>query len=176
MKYIIKKIRGFSLIEFVIVITIMGFVAVISSALIFHTFRTYYAITVMSDLDSQARVVFNRMTKDFREIQTNQSGFSFVQDSEATDQITFNDADANSITYAISGGNLVRNSQILATNVSDLKFTFYDQAGGTTTTPLLVRYIKFMFTISKSQSTQSGEPSEARSITITSAVFPRNFE
>ena len=79
---------------------------------------------------------------------------------------TFQYPAGTSITYSLSGTNLMRNSDILIENITSLAFTYYDQAGNATTTPASVRSVQVQLSAITDTSTQP--------YTIRTRVFIRN--
>ncbi len=164
MKHFIKYIAGFSLVEFVIVIVLLGLLAASSGPLLFHAFQGAVTRMQITELDGQARYALARMTKELRTMRSNNSpGFS-----AGANAITFSSVTGGNITYSLSGGSLMRNSQPLAKNVTALNFTYYDLDGTALTLPVDpsdIRYIKAALTLAKGNNTLS----------VSTTVFPRNY-
>lgn len=161
MKHFIKHIAGFSLIEFTLVITLLGILAVVSGPLLYHAFQGALTRMQMTSLDGQARFAMARMTRELRSMRNKDvPGFS----ANAND-ITFESVSGTNITYSLAGTSLMRNSWPLAKDVSSLSFTYYDEDGAVTTTPANIRYIKVSFTMVKGNN----------SLSVSSTVFPRNY-
>lgn len=79
---------------------------------------------------------------------------------------TFQYPTGTSITYSRTGTNVMRNSDILMNNVTALAFTYYDQAGNTTTTAANVRSVRIQLTATTADGTSS--------LTVRTRVFIRN--
>ncbi|OGT96773.1 MAG: hypothetical protein A2298_04500 [Gammaproteobacteria bacterium RIFOXYB2_FULL_38_6] len=69
--------------------------------------------------------------------------------------ITFSDVDGSTITYSLSGENLMRNSQALANHVTALSFTYQDADGAATAIAANVRYITVFITLMENKVTSS---------------------
>lgn len=133
-----KRQRGFSLIELIMVIVIMGIVSVIVSRILFQSFKTFIVSQNISDIDWQGLLSMNNFTNDVHNIRSandittiSSSSFSFVNMS------------GTAITYQLSGSTLQRNSLTLASGVSGIAFAYYDKNYAVTATPANVRYITF---------------------------------
>jgi prepilin-type N-terminal cleavage/methylation domain-containing protein len=167
-KFIMDSGRGFSLLEFIIVIVVLGIIAATGAQLMGNGFSAYFTGKNITEMDWQARLAVERMTRELRSVRA-------PADLTVTpaNEITFIDADGNSIRYCMgtvgtcpgAAGELTRNTQPLATGISNLAFIYLDRTSVATTTPALVYYIVVSFT-----ATQGGL-SKAYQININ----PRNF-
>lgn len=117
---------GFTLIEMVITIVVIGIIAGISAMLILQAMRGYSDQDVRADLTNQARLGIERMAREIREI----------RDCTATDITTmaagtfaFVDNAGNPIAYTTSGTDLTRNGTALASSVSGLTFGYLRRGG-----------------------------------------------
>ena len=64
-------------------------------------------------------------------------------------QISFNDINANAITYTLAGTSLQRNGTVLADDVTSLTFTYLDAALATTAVAADVRHIAIGLNVSR---------------------------
>lgn len=151
---------GFTLIETVIVIAILGAITAGLSTLIVEMFQSYSSQQQFADQDAQARLALERMLRDVRDARStadlNAPGASLV----------FTDTTATLVTYAISGTQLQRNGNVLADGVSALTFSYFNNAGAALAAAAGTRYIAAQFTLT----TQDGIASTVRGV-----VYPRNF-
>jgi prepilin-type N-terminal cleavage/methylation domain-containing protein len=167
-KCIIDSRQGFSLIELIVVIVVFGIIAATGAQLMGNGFRAYFAGKDMTEMDSQARVALERMTRELRSVRV-PADLTVAP----TNEITFVDAGGNTIRYCMgtvgtcpgAAGELIRNIQPLAGGVSGLVFSYLDRAGVATVTPALVFYITVNFTAAQ------GAISKAFQATVS----PRNF-
>lgn len=137
--------KGFGLIEMVMVMVILSIIAALGSKMMgtgFDAFRTQRDI---SQLDWQGRVGLNRMVLELRSARSATAADLTIS---PTTEITFVDTSGTSIRYYRDTGNnqLMRKedsntAQALADNVTSLSFDFLDQNGTTTATVTDVRYI-----------------------------------
>lgn len=117
---------GFTLVEMVITIVVIGIIAGISAMLILQAMRGYSDQDVRADLTNQARLAIERMAREIRE----------ARDCTATDITTmapgtlaFVDNTGTAITYTTSGTDLTRNGTALASSVSGLTFSYLRRGG-----------------------------------------------
>lgn len=155
-----RRARGFTLIETVITIAVVGAITVAVSTLIVEMFQSYSSQQQFADQDTQTRLALERILRDVREARLptdlNAPGATLV----------FTDITNVSITYALSGTQLQRNGNTLADGVSALSFSYFDNAGASLAAAAGTRYIAVQFT----QTTQDGIANTVRGV-----VSPRNF-
>lgn len=155
------KKRGFTLVELVLVLGLLGVMIGVLAPWLINSVRSYDLITTRRTMLGQVRAGFDRMIREVRLI----PGQSQIIATSAT-SFQFQYPTGTSITYSLSGTNLMRNSDVLIPNVTSLSFTYYDQSGNTTTTPANVRSVTMQVTAT---TTSSATP-----YTVRTRVFIRN--
>lgn len=155
-----KKYSGFTLIELVIVIVILGIIAVASSQMLNTGLNAYITGKNIIDAGQQARLGIERMVRDIHAVRSS----SDISSATAS-QFAFTDTSGNSITYSLSGSSLMRNSQVLADGISNLALTYFDLNGASTSTPANIRYITISLTITQGNTNFS----------VATSVYPRNL-
>ncbi|MEK6731714.1 MAG: type II secretion system protein [Pseudomonadota bacterium] len=155
------KKKAFTLIEMIIVITVLSIVAMISANVMYQAFQGTFAQYDLGTVDSQARVILVKMTSEIRTIRSNATSDLIL----GANTITFTDVLGNTITYSLSGNTLMRNAQPLADSVTSLAFSYYNASHNVTATSTEVRYITVTI----------GMTVEAQSIVLKTTIFPRNF-
>jgi prepilin-type N-terminal cleavage/methylation domain-containing protein len=145
LKQWMRKIKGFTLLEMVIVIVVLGIVASIAAPMIYTAAQASQAQSRLSDILGQARSAMIRMSRDLRNIRSTDAS-DLVMGASSLSLI---DVNTDAIAYTLSSGNLLRNGQILAQGVSNLSFTYYDANAAVTAVNANVRYIKFSFTVTR---------------------------
>lgn len=111
-----KATSGFSLVELVIVIVVLGIVASSGALVISRGFNAYFAGRDMTRADWQGRLALERMTRDLRMVRS--ASASDITTMTAT-QITYNDTLNNTIIYNMSGTTLMRTQSGVATGLAD---------------------------------------------------------
>jgi prepilin-type N-terminal cleavage/methylation domain-containing protein len=155
-----KKQNGFTLIELAMVIVIIGIIAAMASSMISQGFEAYFTGKNVMDADWQGRLALERMARDIREIRS-AGDISTMTAS----QLTFVDLSGNTITYQLSGTNLMRNSQILANGIQSMTLSYFDANGSTTASASAVRYISISLNVTQNNT----------NITVATAVYARDL-
>ena len=155
-----KRSRAFTLIEFIIVMVILTIVSLTSSLLLIQGFSAFSQGRTILEADWQARTALERMTRDIRAVR------SAADISTATSStFTFVDLNGNSISYTLTGTQLMRNSQALADGAQSLTFTYYDSTGAVTAQISAIKYIVISLAISYGNI----------SFTVTTSAYPWNL-
>ena len=162
------RARGFTLVEMLLVIVLLGIVAAVAAPAMQSGFRAYFTGQDIAEADWQARVALERMT---RELRTVRAPADLVLASAS--DLTFVDLDGNTIRYCQgavgtcpgAAGELIRNAQPLATGIGALTFSFLTRTGGATGTPALAYYVNASFSATRNAVTKSHQVTLA----------PRNF-
>lgn len=158
--------EGVTLIELVMVITVVGILTGVSSMYIKETIGLWRFLSFRSEAVAQGRLALLRVEREVRQIQNDTS----VRIAEAS-RFQFDDMGATTITFELSADNLLLNSDILAGGVSDLTFAYYDSSGleiaapDVFPSPTNIRRIDISFTIG----------SGGQNKTLTTRVYPRNL-
>jgi prepilin-type N-terminal cleavage/methylation domain-containing protein len=163
-----KKENGFTLIELVLVIVLLGILASGGATLLAEGFNSFFKGRDITEADWQARVALERMGRDLRAIRSP----SDIASSSSATSITFTNVDGNTLTYSTpSGGNQIlfsdgTNTAVLADG-ANLNLTYYDGTGNVLTAPpaTTVRYIAMALTITY----------HGANFIITQGVYPWNF-
>ncbi len=155
-----NNIQGFTLIELIVVIVLTSLIAGVVSAIIAQGAQSYLTAKNVLDADWQGRLAIERMARDIRAIASPLS----ITTATAT-QLTFTDFSGTSVSYSLSGTNLMRNSQILADGISSLTFSYFDKNGASTATISLIRYITITINITKNNTNFS----------LSTSVYPRDL-
>ena len=164
------KTRGFTLIELVIVITIIGIIAGIAGFILSGSVDAWIFKINRNDMLWDGRLAIDRMTREIRAVKDRSSIIT-----ASSSQLRFIDTNDIDITYTLSSADLNRiesgTSNLLAGNVSGLTLTYYNASGGTIALPTVspsetdIKRVKINITLTK-----NGE-----NVYLQSQSVPRNF-
>jgi prepilin-type N-terminal cleavage/methylation domain-containing protein len=145
-----KNVSGFTLIELVIVIILLGIVSIMASKILLEGSKNYVTNKNTIDAQRQGQAALERMTREIRMVRSS-SDISVA----GSNQFSFTSLDGTAIAYSLSGTNLMQNSQILADGVSSLAFSYYDKNGVVTAVTSAIRNIKISLTVNKNNTIYS---------------------
>ncbi len=165
-----KKSKGFTLVELVIVIVLMGIITGIVGSILLGAIDAWTFKFNRQDLLSDGRLAMNRMAREIKEVK-NRAKVTTADASE----FSFENIDSVDITYALSDTDLDRTedetTNTLAEDVSSLAFTYFDADGDEIEEPDVapgatdIRRIRINITLTK-----NGE-----NFYLQSDISPRNF-
>jgi prepilin-type N-terminal cleavage/methylation domain-containing protein len=158
--------KGLTIIELIMVITIVGILTAVSSLYIKETIDLWLFLSFRSEAVAQGRAALLRMEREIRQIKNDVS----VYTAEPT-RFRFDDINNLNIDYQLSGSNLTRNADILASGVSALAFTYYDNNNQVIANPDVSPNPTNIKRININVTAQSG----AQSKTLNTQVYPRNL-
>ena len=138
------KYRGFSMIELIIVISIITVLSAITLPMLQAGFNGYFMQRNLSDANWQGRLALSRITRDLHNI----PAAANITTATGT-QLTFTNNSNASVSYTLSGTNLQRNALTLANGIGSVTFGYYDSAGAVTGTIDNIRYISIALNITQ---------------------------
>ena len=158
------------------VIIILAVVSAVGARLMSGMFRSYFAARDITSSDAQARVAFERMTRELRQIR---SATATDLDVASAAQVRFIDTDGNGVCFYrdAATNRLMRSAdgpatacgttsaQPVADFVSGLTFFYYLNDGITTTATVPVYYVTVRVNV------QDNDVSD----TLRATIHPRNF-
>jgi MSHA biogenesis protein MshO len=145
---------GFTLIEVIMTIVILGIVAALGVSMMGGSIEAYVAGRDHLDADWRARVALERMTRELRAVRTASAA---DLDSASAGQIRFNDKSGNAVCFYLVGTTLMRSSdftaacgttnpQALTDGVNALAFSYrQNDPNAVALTPAQVRFITAQF-------------------------------
>lgn len=164
-RYLILRQLGFSLIELIVVIVVLGIVASMGAVVLRDGILGYLRGREITGADWQGRLALERITRELRTIAApNYSNIAAT--SCGTSTFSFSDITATPISYTQSTTTLLRNGQPVADNVTGLRFYCLQNDGQTYST---VASAAYYVTVSMVVSTAN------TSASYRSTVKPRNF-
>ncbi len=120
-----KGKEGYTLIEILLVLVIIGILAGILIEPFRQGVQSYVGIETRADLTSQAREDTVRIVRELRNIRTEADNTPEISTANAT-SITFTDVMDNGVSFSLSGSTVLRKTDILADKVSSLQFRYFD--------------------------------------------------
>jgi prepilin-type N-terminal cleavage/methylation domain-containing protein len=145
-RFSILRQLGFSLIELIVVVVVLGIVASMGAVVVRDGMLGYLNGREITSADWQARLALERIARDLRNVAAPGSS-NIAAGACGTSTFTFSDITATPISYTLATvvqgySSVLRNGQPLADNVTGLQFYCLQGDGQTyTTTPSAVYYI-----------------------------------
>lgn len=158
-----KHTKGFTLIEVVIVISLLMVFSYNIGSFIFTATQSWLQISGREPTVNNTRVALNRMLLELRRIKKPQNITIFT-----TSECQFLDLDNQTIDYKQTGANLMRNADVMSTGLSTptgLRFTYLDANSNQTATKQSIRCIRVWLSVLNS----------GRGITLESSARLRNL-
>ncbi|MCR4303776.1 MAG: prepilin-type N-terminal cleavage/methylation domain-containing protein [Gallionella sp.] len=158
-----NRCAGFSLVELVLVVVLTGILAAVASQMLGKSLQSFVFGKEAVKGDAQARVALERLTRDLRMV----SSPANLVIAPAT-AITFSDTEGNNVSYSLAAGKLMRNTQVLADDVSSLQFIYLDNNTVVTSSAAAVYYITATVAVKRGILATD-------ITTLRATVHPRNF-
>jgi len=142
--HILSKQKGFTLIEIVVVIVLLGIIAAVTSSVLVTGLSGFLTTQNISEANWSGQLGMERMIRDIRDVRS-ASDISIFTSRE----LRFTDMNSNNIYYKLSGTNLTRNGQILSSGINKVTFNYYDQNGATTATQANIHYVRITIQVTQ---------------------------
>jgi prepilin-type N-terminal cleavage/methylation domain-containing protein len=155
------KPRGFTLLEVLLVTIMLGILGMVLGPILGKSVGTFNIISSRQQVLAEARSGMDRMVRELRLTPS-----ATLLSNIGVTNLQFQYPLDTNITYSLSNGNLLRNSDVLVGNLTSLIFTYYDQAGSVAVLPINVRSIGIQMTVNSSSSNST--------LTLRTRVFLRN--
>ena len=165
--------NGFTIIEVIIVIVLIGIFSYGIAIYVSHVAESWKFLTQRYDLEQNGKLAADFLTRDLREIDIDSSGNPDMSLASSSG-ITFLDSEGETTVYNYSGDTIYKNSQPLVKDATGFEIKYYDQNnaeispanGGLTSAQIeQVWYLYIRFILTKGD----------QRVTLSSYIFPRNF-
>lgn len=157
--------RGFTLLEMLLAIVIISAMVVAVAFILIRGMEAYTLVVDRREALQEARTAVNMMTNELQTIQDPSTGIAGI----SATSITFTPAAGGSVTYSVSGGNLLRGAKTLASSVSAAtQFQYFTAGGASTSNPAQVYRIHIAVEVDTPAGSGHGKA------TINSNVYLRN--
>lgn len=144
-----KTAKGFTVIEILIVIVLIGILGSVASRILTPTYKGYFTSKKIIDLVSKTNMAMDNILRELKSA-SNLSAAS-------TSSITFTNQQGQTIIINLTGTNLTRSenggtAQTICSQVSSAAFAYYDQSFASTATVANVRFLTLQITTSNTVS------------------------
>lgn len=159
------KKKGFTLVEFILVIALSGIIFISLAQAVIITIRSFDIALAGSNLVGQTDVAFERMMREIRQMKDRTSLIT----ATPTD-IRFIDINNNDIEYKLQTNQLMRNANVAIDNATAMTIEYFDKYGALIAIPAVspqntnVRTVSITLTVASS----------SQSIIVRSSVRFRN--
>lgn len=148
-RYSLLRQLGFSLVELIVVIVVLGIVASMGAVVVRDGMLGYLRGREITSADWQGRLALERITRELRDIAPSSGGaVNIAATSCGSPTFAYSDIYSTQISYTQSTTTLLRNGQPLADNVTGLRFYCLTSNVQATTTPSAVYYVTVSMVVS----------------------------
>jgi prepilin-type N-terminal cleavage/methylation domain-containing protein len=145
-----RHCSGFTLIELIISIILLGLMAAVGTTLLSDSFSLTFMMNGSQSSQAKARNAMERIEREIREV-----GATTTAGMAATSFAFTKHGSGASVTIALSGNTLTLNNTTLTDNVDSFGFIYRDAALAPTTTPAQLRFVDISLTVKDMDSGQS---------------------
>lgn len=128
---LLYKNKGFSLVELMVVLTLIGIVAGITAKMLLVGAKTFDTVSTRNETLQINRIGIELLIKDLRMIKSSND----IVSADAG-RLIFYTVDGEHITYLYSAGELTRNDHLLMNGLSEFQLIYYDNDGTELSVPV----------------------------------------
>ena len=137
--------RGFSMVEAIVSVIVIGIIASILSLFIRSSFDAWFFLNRQEKISSEARSTLAQMSSEVKRIKQNTNILTYT-----SSELSFIDLDDNTITYSQEGTSLYRNGVDVLGRLQDpggIVFTYLAEDGSVAATKQDISAIRFKLTL-----------------------------
>jgi prepilin-type N-terminal cleavage/methylation domain-containing protein len=154
--------KGFTLIEIVMVIILLGILGAIIGIPLIQGARGWLAATTRIGITESGRVAMERMVREIRNMETKEGTSEppspcIATATASTLQFSVADGDltnCNSINFSLSGSEIQRNGTTMAKDIQSLTISYYDNNNSSTATIADIRRLSIEIVAEKGGETK----------------------
>lgn len=161
---ILMRQKGFTLVEIILTIVVIGILFSVSSVVLRQGLDSYAHISSQSSNLQMTRYAMERMVRELALVgDTNPTNIQNIQ----SDRITFVDSDSNTANFNFANGTLYRGTDPLLENVTAVTFTGFKDTNATTTAGNQVRRVRIQLS--------TLPPNQTTPLNLRTDIFIRNY-
>ncbi len=173
MRLIPRNRRGFTIIEVIMVIVLMGIFSYGISIYVVRVIDSWKFLTQRYEMEQDGKLALDFIVRGCKEIGIDSFSSPAISSGSSTD-ITFTDTDSAAVSCSYSSGTVYKNSQPLVKNAASFEIKYYNQsnseidpgAGSLTTAQINdIWYLYVRFVLTKWD----------QAAVYSSYIFPKNF-
>lgn len=143
-----SKMSGFTLIEVVVVMTIVSVLTVVVGKVLLHSFSAFTIANNISEAQWQANSAITHIVDDIHTIRSPSDITTATSNA-----LSFTNTAGTAVSYTFSSNTLNRSSIPVASNISGVTYAYYNESNVVTAVPAAIRFISISVTaISSNQS------------------------
>lgn len=153
-----KKENGFTLMELVVAMIILGIIGTVATIIIFNQTRTFNRVFNQTDAMYDTRKAIGIIRKDIQNLSveniTNMESGNFQ----------YTDNDGNTVKYEVSGNNLLKNDNNILNGLNENPFTFLNAEKNLTASSDSVRFFQVRLSVTRNE----------ESVLVEELIYARN--
>lgn len=152
-----RRIEGFSLIELIMVIVILGILAAFVGPVLFNAMRSYQGLQTGVETQAKMRYAMERMSRELREIRRQTTDAALLDSTMTVSSIDFFKTDGTRVIINVAGSQVdlayvtsTIVSGMLTDQVSSFSLAYFQQDASTpATTQASISFVEISMTLSE---------------------------